>query len=107
MLLLGTGWVGGWGFDRVERVVRQQVVEVPAPPQQPEDDSGFVLVDASERDAARDLQKRVLLGSARHWAHVPGPERQEVVVVVLVRSNGRDVATSPSDGGGVNPCWDN
>lgn len=29
-----------------------------------------------ERVAARDLQKRVLAGLARHWAHVPGPLMQ-------------------------------
>lgn len=34
-------------------------------------DDGLSIVD--ERLAATDLQKRVLIGFERHWAHVPGP----------------------------------
>ena len=32
-----------------------------------------LLLRGLEREAARDLQNRVLVGSDRHWAHVPGP----------------------------------
>lgn len=41
---------------------------------------GFVVVAGGSMEkravAARVLQKRVLFGEARHWAHVPGPLTQ-------------------------------
>lgn len=88
-------WVGlGCALDRVDRVLRQQDDELGSvPPQQPASPDW-------EREAARDLQKSVLLGSARHWAHVPGPEAQGFAGAVAL---GSAEETSPSDGGGVKP----
>lgn len=69
---------------------------------------GFALVPTvadCKLEAASDLQKRVLFGSARHWAQVPGPEVHGLAIVVAAGyCDGREVETSPSEGGGVKPC---
>jgi hypothetical protein len=94
----------------VERVVRQQVEALAVEVLQQPGGSGaeavllLVGVVVCNREAARDLQKRVLFGSARHWVQVPGPVAQGFAVVVVVAE--REVETSPSDGGGVKPCWE-
>lgn len=74
----------------------QQPPSLPPPPQQPPD--GVPLAD---REAASVLQKRVLRGSARHWAQVPGPLAQGFVAWLM---GGRVTSerASPSEGGGVN-----
>lgn len=73
----------------------QHLLSASFAPQQPD---GPVLVDC---EAANVLQKSVLRGSVRHWAHVPGSLEQGLVVWLM---GGRIISerTSPSDGGGVN-----
>jgi hypothetical protein len=53
----------------------------------------------AEREAASVLQNRVLFGSERHWAQVPGLLPQVLTWLLGPTVNGR---TSPSEGGGVN-----
>lgn len=94
---LDAGGCGGRAaFLRVGAVDLQQPPLLPAPPQQPPD--GVPLAD---REAASVLQKRVLRGSARHWAQVPGPLAHGFVACPI---GGRVTSerASPSDGGGVN-----
>jgi hypothetical protein len=78
----------------------QQQATVSAPPQHPADDAAAVC----KRDAWRALQNRVLLGSVRHCAHVPGPEVQGLAIATegAFWNDCGVEATSPSDGGGVN-----
>ena len=92
-------------------VSRQQAPPfVAEPPQQPDDGDagGSALLF---RMAARDLQKSVLLGSARHWEQVHGPLLQDAEAAVVDWSGGRTSwvfrerggrVTSVSEGGGVN-----
>lgn len=75
----------------------QQPPSAPFPPQQPPP----VGVPLADREAASVLQKRVLRGSARHWAQVPGPLAQGWVAW-LIGGRVTSERTSPSDGGGVN-----
>lgn len=91
VFLRGRGVVEGAFFDM------QHPPSLPPPPQQPPPDG----VPLADREAANVLQKRVLRGSARHWAQVPGPLAQGFVAWLM---GGRVTSerTSPSDGGGVN-----
>lgn len=100
--LAGGGAADMGGLLRVVGVVgafrdMQHPPLAPLPPQQPPPD-GVLLAD---REAASVLQKRVLRGSAWHWAQVPGPLAQGLVASLM---GGRVTSerTSPSDGGGVN-----
>ena len=91
---------GGRGTASVEEGWDwQQPPSAPRPPQQPPADWDWDW----EREAARLLQKRVLLGSAWHCAQVPGPLTQGLAVDGMVGgTEEEDMETSPSDGGGVN-----
>lgn len=78
--------------EAVAERVWQHVPLAEAPPQP-------VLEAEAERDAASVLQKRVLFGSERHCAHVPGLLPQMLAWLFGGAVDGR---TSPSEGGGVN-----
>jgi hypothetical protein len=101
----GLGAVDCGGMEGLLRAVEgvgafrdmQHPPSVPLPPQHPPP-AGVPLAD---REAASVLQKRVLRGSARHWAQVPGPLAQGLVAWLI---GGRTTSerTSPSEGGGVN-----
>lgn len=77
----------------------QHPPSAPFPPQQ----QPAVGVPLPDREAASVLQKKVLCGSVRHCAHVPGPLAHGLVAWLM---GGRVTSerTSPSEGGGVN--WD-
>ena len=84
------------------------VVGVEAERQHPPDEAEYAPQHELDDDmAASDLQKRVLFGSARHWAQVPGPVSVEADAEVakgvgLAMFEMDAGCTSFSDGGGVN-----
>lgn len=99
----GGGCAGMEGLLRVVGVVgafrdmQHPPPLAPLPPQHPPPDG----VPLADREAASVLQKRVLRGSAWHWAQVPGPLAHGLVAWVM---DGKTTSerTSLSEGGGVN-----